>query len=448
MEKINFQDLPSTSTPLSSTNLNQMQDNMEDAIIPIKLVTISESAPGSATTGDMYYNTTDNKVYIATGTNTWDSGSTPRFDGFYVNTSNNTLFYYNGSTLIGVGGSGSGIGGDTLPVGMIMPGAFPSTMVVEDWLKCDGSAVSRTEYSELFNAIGVSYGNGDGSTTFNLPNIKGKMIIGYDPDDDDFDTIGATGGSKQHTITQNELPQFNYVQPTGTNTGHGTSNQGIPNTYTNDWASIGNNQAMNIMNPYIVMNYYIKAHQTAPVTATVKNEKTTSETDVYSCNYINSIQTLYETILDRDSNTIMINNLNIKPGATFQIVIDGTTTTSSGEVVNVGCYPNDKSTYNICRVVGSENNNGNINSVYNVNAPNMYLGRVVKGSQFIINSYCSWLGTYLKNLSSYATPGIDNIFIAGNLCSMVNLSDETLTSIRIVIASGQFIAGTKISILK
>lgn len=109
MEKINFQDLPSTSTPLNSTNLNQMQDNMEDAIIPIKLISISESAPGSATTGDMYYNTTDNKVYTATGTNTWDSGSTPRYDGFYINTSDNTLFYYNGTTLIGAGGSQTNI---------------------------------------------------------------------------------------------------------------------------------------------------------------------------------------------------------------------------------------------------------------------------------------------------------------------------------------------------
>lgn len=287
MEKINFQDLPSTSTPLSSTNLNQMQDNMEDAIIPIKLVTISESTPGSATTGDMYYNTTNNKVYTATGTNTWDNGSTPRYDGFYINTSNNTLFYYNGSTLIGVGGSGSGIGGDTLPVGMIMPGAM--TGDVSGWLICRGQAVSRTEYSELFNAIGTTYGSGDGSTTFNIPDIASRMIIGYDPDDDDFDTIGATGGGKTHTITQSELPQFNYIQPTGTNTGHGTSSQGVPNTYTNDWASIGNNQTMNIMNPYIVLNYYIKAHKTAPIYATVKNEETNSETDVYSCNYVNDV---------------------------------------------------------------------------------------------------------------------------------------------------------------
>lgn len=299
MEKINFQDLPNTSTPLNSTNLNQMQDNMEDAIIPIKLVNIGVETPSTATTGDMFYNTTDNKIYTATGTNTWDSGSTPRYDGFYVNTSNNTLFYYNGSALIGVGGSGSGIGGDTLPVGMIMPGAFPSTMVVEDWLKCDGSAVSRTEYSELFNAIGVSYGNGDGSTTFNLPNIKGKMIIGYDPDDDDFNAIGTTGGSKTHTQTISEMPNHTHPSPNGgkfvEDGGSGTditTARGVDfatRTTVAQTGATGNGQAMNIMNPYIVLNYYIKAHQTAPVTATVKNEETTSETDVYSCNYINNI---------------------------------------------------------------------------------------------------------------------------------------------------------------
>ena len=105
MEKIQFKDLPNMTTPLSSANLNQMQDNMENAIIPIKLVSISDTAPGTATTGDMYYNTTDNKVYTATADNTWDNGSTPRYDGFYINTNDNTLFYYDGNTLILSGGN-------------------------------------------------------------------------------------------------------------------------------------------------------------------------------------------------------------------------------------------------------------------------------------------------------------------------------------------------------
>lgn len=104
MEKIQFKDLPSMETPLSSANLNQMQDNMEDAIIPIKLVTISDTPPGTATTGDMYYNTTDNKVYTATAENTWDGGKTPRYDGFYINIETNLMYYYNGTSLIKSGG--------------------------------------------------------------------------------------------------------------------------------------------------------------------------------------------------------------------------------------------------------------------------------------------------------------------------------------------------------
>ena len=103
MEKIQFKDLPNMTTPLSSANLNQMQDNMENAIIPIKLVAISASAPSSATIGDMYYNTTDNKVYTAIAENTWNSGETPRYDGFYINTSDSSLYYYNGTKLIHVG---------------------------------------------------------------------------------------------------------------------------------------------------------------------------------------------------------------------------------------------------------------------------------------------------------------------------------------------------------
>lgn len=104
MEKIQFNDLPSMTTPVSSANLNLMQSNMENAIIPIKLVTISTNPPSSSTTGDMYYNTTDNKVYTATNDNTWDNGSTPRYDGFYIDTTTQWMYYYNGATLIQCGG--------------------------------------------------------------------------------------------------------------------------------------------------------------------------------------------------------------------------------------------------------------------------------------------------------------------------------------------------------
>lgn len=248
MEKIQFKDLPNMTTPLSSANLNQMQDNMEDAIVPIKLVSISDTAPASATIGDMYYNTTDNKIYTATAENTWDSGDTPRYDGFYVNKENNTIHYYNGETLSGVNSV------DTTPVGMIMQ--YAGTSIPERWMKCEGQTLSRTDYSELFSVIGTTYGSGNGSTTFNLPNISGKMIIGYDPDDNDFDTMGATGGSKTHTLTNYELPKGVWISQDPNDGVHILVDSG--NNYGMNTQSNQMGQPMDIMNPYIVLNYCIK----------------------------------------------------------------------------------------------------------------------------------------------------------------------------------------------
>lgn len=65
-------------------------------------------------------------------------------------------------------GGGGGIAGDTIPIGAMIP--INTSIVPDGWLLCDGSLISRTEYSELFAIIGESYGAGDGETTFALPN--------------------------------------------------------------------------------------------------------------------------------------------------------------------------------------------------------------------------------------------------------------------------------------
>lgn len=67
------------------------------------------------------------------------------------------------------------------------------------WLFCDGAAVSRTTYAELFSAIGTTYGVGDSSTTFNLPNFRGRVPVGYDATQTEFDILGESGGTKAHT---------------------------------------------------------------------------------------------------------------------------------------------------------------------------------------------------------------------------------------------------------
>jgi microcystin-dependent protein len=58
--------------------------------------------------------------------------------------------------------------------------AFAGTNPPSDWLICDGRTVSRTTYSDLFEAIGTSHGSGDGSTTFNLPDLRGVFLRGLD----------------------------------------------------------------------------------------------------------------------------------------------------------------------------------------------------------------------------------------------------------------------------
>ena len=79
---------------------------------------------------------------------------------------------------LGVGG-GSVPTGDTLPIGAIMP--YTSKTTPSNWLPCNGQAVSRTTYADLFAIIGEQYGSGDGSTTFNVPDLNDyKVRIGYD----------------------------------------------------------------------------------------------------------------------------------------------------------------------------------------------------------------------------------------------------------------------------
>jgi microcystin-dependent protein len=74
------------------------------------------------------------------------------------------------------------------------------------WLLCDGSAVSRTTYSGLFSVIGITYGSGNGSTTFNLPDFRGRSIIGAGSGVGlTARALGQTGGEETHTLLASEI---------------------------------------------------------------------------------------------------------------------------------------------------------------------------------------------------------------------------------------------------
>lgn len=63
------------------------------------------------------------------------------------------------------------------------------------WLICDGSAISRIDYADLFASISTTYGTGDNSTTFNIPNLKGRVPVGADSSQDSFKQLGIVGGT-------------------------------------------------------------------------------------------------------------------------------------------------------------------------------------------------------------------------------------------------------------
>lgn len=87
--------------------------------------------------------------------------------------------------------------------------AYTGLSVPSGYLVCDGSAVGREEYPELFAVIGTNYGSGDGLTTFNLPNLSGKLALGVSQDH----SVGDTGGEETHAVLDTETPQHVHTIP-------------------------------------------------------------------------------------------------------------------------------------------------------------------------------------------------------------------------------------------
>lgn len=132
-----------------------------------------------------------------------------------------------------------------------------------NWLICDWSAISRTTYSNLFSVIGTTYGAWNWSTTFNIPNLKGKVVVGLNSSETEFDTLWETWGEKTHLLTSAESGV-----PAHTHHISGLSSwSGGPDTWGYQGWSGGSNtdsntaanasQAHNNLQPYITLNYII-----------------------------------------------------------------------------------------------------------------------------------------------------------------------------------------------
>lgn len=148
-----------------------------------------------------------------------------------------------------------------VPTGTVLP--YAGSTAPTGFSLCDGGTLSRTTEARLFAVIGSTYGAGDGSTTFNKPNLKGRVPVGLDSTQTEFDVLGEPGGAKTHTLTTNEMPSHTHnasggnfaVLASGT---YGLQPSNVPIAQASTTAANGGGKAHNNLQPYVTMNYIIK----------------------------------------------------------------------------------------------------------------------------------------------------------------------------------------------
>jgi len=152
-------------------------------------------------------------VKTATGTGTTTASLTEKMRvshdgkvGIGTSTPEETL-HVNGNLKV-TGSVDVGSSGFSVSSGFII--AFAGT-APSGWLECNGQAVSRSTYSDLFAIVGVTFGAGDGSTTFNVPDLQGRVIMGEGGNTAgrtpaDLESVADAGGSQTHTLTKGEIP--------------------------------------------------------------------------------------------------------------------------------------------------------------------------------------------------------------------------------------------------
>lgn len=169
-------------------------------------------------------------------------------------------------------------GKSTIPVGVVVP--YAGASAPSGWLFCYGQNVSRTTYASLFAALGTTYGAGDGSTTFGLPDLRGRVMAGRDNMGGsaagrltnsgtgnpgiDGSTLGAAGGADRHSLSTAQMPSHNHaINPWATYTAyHGNQVFLALHHLTSGWSytqNSGSGQAHPNVQPTLVTNYIIYA---------------------------------------------------------------------------------------------------------------------------------------------------------------------------------------------
>ena len=191
---------------------------------------------------------------------------------------------------------------DNLPIGTIVE--YGGSTAPNGFLLCQGQAIPRAEFRELFAVIGTTYGAGDGSTTFNLPDRQGLIAIGAGTHTDtngDSKTfvLGQEYGEYNHTLTINEMPNHNHnligeMYALKANSGSQEFGSGSARSLNiKDILGIGStggSQAHNNLPPTTATNFIIKAKKTVVIDTSdvIQETDTASTTNVYSASAVDN----------------------------------------------------------------------------------------------------------------------------------------------------------------
>ena len=180
-----------------------------------------------------------------------------------------------------------------VPVGSMQ--AFAGSSAPTGWLLCNGTTASRTTYSNLYSVIGTTYGVGDGSTTFGLPDMRGRVPMGAGTGNQlnasgsgvitggtamTARTAGAFGGEETHLLTSAEMPSHTHTQnahshllysgPAGgvhayiSQNGNNGALYGPTESVTATNQNTGGGGRHAVVTPFVVLNYIIKAIPDTP----------------------------------------------------------------------------------------------------------------------------------------------------------------------------------------
>lgn len=161
-------------------------------------------------------------------------------------------------------------GSATDNIGKIAP--FATSTVPANWIRCDGQAISRITYPSLFTALGTTYGAGNGSTTFNVPDLRGRSVFGLDGGSGRLTaatSLGDSGGAAVHTLTEAEMPAHRHTYNAQDTTSGGGGGYNLSRLGENAGSNItgfgdgsinltGGDAAHNNMPPYLGLTWYIR----------------------------------------------------------------------------------------------------------------------------------------------------------------------------------------------